>query len=176
MLILVMDVFHSATFKIKSPPISVNSAYYKRNKSYNETTRRWRCNFLKELQNDYNKSQIKIIKNNFRPKQHMLRVKFIWYQPLDKLITKSGHLSLKSMDVDNTLKIPTDCLFDKKYNNKWLSLRKGREAALYHDFKDLENLAINDKFIFDTRSIKMPSADNGYHCSILVEIVPLFLI
>lgn len=104
----------------------------------------------------------------------MLRVVFTWFQPIDVLLTSDGTLSLRSMDVDNCLKIPMDCLFDKKYNDKWLKLRKGVEAELYESFTTLKNLDINDKFVFDVRCIKSPSADNDFHCSIEVEIVDLF--
>jgi Holliday junction resolvase RusA-like endonuclease len=162
------------TFKLKSKPISTNNAYYARNRSFNEKARQWRYNFLKQLQNDYNQKQIDTIRNHFDPTKHMLSVVFTWFQPQAKLITKKGHLSLASMDVDNCLKIPTDCLFDQKYNDVWLSKRKGRESELYNDFKHLRNLRLNDKFIFSTTSIKFPSMDDQYHCSIDVEIVPLF--
>lgn len=163
-----------ALFKIKSKPISTNSAYYKRNKAFNQQSREWRANFFKELQNDYNQNQIKHITSYFDPKKHMLKVCFTWFQPLDILFTNSGTLSLRSMDVDNCLKIPLDCLFDKKYNDKWLSLRKGAELSLYKDIPSLNNLNINDKFVFDVRSIKSPSTDNSYHCSVEIEIIPLF--
>lgn len=163
-----------ALFKIKSKPISTNSAYYKRNRAFNANSREWRANFLKSLQNEYNQNQIKHITSYFNPKKHMLRVVFTWFQPIDVLLTSDGTLSLRSMDVDNCLKIPMDCLFDKKYNDKWLKLRKGVEAELYESFTTLKNLDINDKFVFDVRCIKSPSADNDFHCSIEVEIVDLF--
>lgn len=160
--------------KLKSKPISTNSAYYKRNKSFNEASRTWRSNFFSELQSDYNQNEIKKMKKYFNPKKHMLRVCFTWYQPIDLILTKSGELSLRSMDVDNCLKIPTDCIFDKKYNDKWLAIRKGEEAKLYKSLSSLTNLDINDKFIFDTRSIKCPSLDDSFHCLVEVEAVPLF--
>jgi hypothetical protein len=165
-----MDVLEKVTLKIKSKPISTNSAYFSRNRSFNEKARAWRANFLESLQNDYNQNQIAKIKRIFNPKKHMIRVVFHWYQPRDVLLTKEGTLSLRSMDVDNVLKIPTDCIFDRKYNSKWLELRKGREKKLY-SITSLTNLDINDKFIFDTRSIKLPSDDNEFHCSVDIEVV-----
>jgi len=160
--------------KLHSKPISTNSAYYKRNNSFNEGSRQWRSNFLFELQNEYNQNEIKKLKSHFNPHTHMLRVSFTWYQPIDIILTKSGTLSLRSMDVDNCLKIPTDCIFDRKYNNTWLSLRKGREKSLYKGFSTIKNLDINDKFIFDTRSIKAPSTDGLYHCLVVITSVPLY--
>ena len=163
--------------KLKSGPISTNSAYYKRNKSFNDGTRQWRYNFFKELQSAPNLKAMKKVRDYFNPKLHMVRVCFTWFQPIDKILTKSGELSLRSMDVDNCLKIPTDCVFDKKYNAKWLAItksRKGRESKLYRDLPSLVNLDINDKFIFDTRSVKMPSVDDSFHCLIEIEVVPLF--
>jgi len=158
--------------KIKTGPISTNSAYYKRNRAFNEKTREWRANFLIQLQNDYNQHQIKKITDHFDPQKHCLRVCFTWYQPKSILFTKSGHLSLRSMDVDNCLKIPTDLLFDKKYGDAWLNIRKGREAKLYSKVDSISNVCINDKFIIDTRSIKLPSSDD-FHCTVEVEIVDL---
>jgi hypothetical protein len=160
--------------KLHSPPISTNSAYFSRNKAFNEKARKWRADFLLGLQSDYNQNQMKKLQDVFDPKKHMLRCCFTWYQPHDVILTKSGTLSLRSMDVDNCLKIPTDCVFDAKYNDKWLSLRKGREVKLFNNVKTLTNLNINDKFIFDTRSIKLPSDDGQYHCSVDIELVSLF--
>jgi Holliday junction resolvase RusA-like endonuclease len=161
------------TLKLKTSPISINSAYYKRNMAFNENTRKWRANFLKQLQDKKYIEKFEKFRHMFNPKKHMLRVSFTWFQPVEVLFTKQGQLSLRSTDVDNCLKIPTDCLFDAKYNEKWLSLRKGGEAKLYKDFTGLQNLNINDKFIFDTRSIKLPSEDSDYHCLIEVEMVDL---
>ena len=164
--------------KLKSCPISTNSAYYARNKKFNDKSREWRFNFFSELQSDYNQNQMNKIRSYFDPKKHMIRVTFTWFQPIEKILTASGELSLRSMDVDNCLKIPTDCVFDKKYNDKWLSITKSRtrstEAKLYHDMTSLVNLNINDKFIYSTTSIKCPSVDGDYHCSIEIEVVSLF--
>lgn len=157
--------------KLKSKPISTNSAYYKRNRAFNENTRKWRANFFKELMRDSNQQVIENIKKSFNPDKHALRVVFIWHQPRDILFTNSGNLSLRSMDVDNCLKIPTDCLFDQKYNDTWLSKRTGKEVKLYSDLASLNNLSLNDKFIFDTRSIKLPSDDTDFHLLITIEIV-----
>lgn len=158
------------TLKLKSKPISTNSAYYKRNRAFNEATRKWRANFFKELMRDANQKVIDDIKSAFNPDKHALRVSFTWYQPRDILFTNSGNLSLRSMDVDNCLKIPTDCLFDQKYNDTWLSKRTGKEVSLYSKLLKLRNLGLNDKFIFDTRSIKLPS-DDDFHLVVNIEIV-----
>ena len=157
--------------KIKTNPISVNSAYYSRNKQYNEKTRIWRANFLIQLQNSYNQHQISLLKKSFDPSKHCLRVCFIWYQPKDIIFNKAGQISLRGQDVDNLLKIPTDLLFDKKYCTEWLSILKGKEAKLY-SITSLKNIDLNDKFIIDTRSIKLPSSDD-FHCTVEVEIVDL---
>jgi len=171
-----MDVVVKSTLKIKSKPISTNNAYYSRNRKFNDMARKWRANFICQLQNDYNQKQIDTIKNHFNPNKHMLRVCFTWSQPVEVLITKEGKLSLRSMDVDNTLKIPTDCIFDAKYCEKWLSTLSKNESKLYAGISSLKNLNINDKFIFDTRSIKMPSNDNDFHCSVDIEVVSLYLL
>jgi len=162
--------------KLHSKPISTNSAYY-RGRQFTEDARSWRYNFFKEMMSPSNQKKMKSIRSHFDPKKHMIRVCFTWYQPIEIILTQAGTLSLRSMDVDNCLKIPTDCIFDKKYNAKWLSItksRKGRESKLYHDLPSLANLDINDKFIFDTRSVKMPSVDGNFHCSVDIEIVDLF--
>ena len=106
----------------------------------------------------------------------MIRLIFHWYTPKEKLLTQKGHISGRSMDVDNCLKIPTDCLFDKKYSENWLKAKhkSKREGKLWEHLSNINNLQINDKFVFDTRSIKLPSIDNQFHCSIDVEIVTLF--
>jgi hypothetical protein len=159
--------------KLKTKPISTNSAYYKRNRSFNENTRKWRANFFKELQKSSNINSLEKFKKAFDPQKHMISVSFTWFQPFETLMTQSGQLSLRSMDVDNCLKIPTDCLFDSKYCTEWVSKTKGREAELYKDFSTLQNLDINDKFIFDTRSIKLPSNDGNFHCLIELSLAEL---
>lgn len=159
--------------KLKTNPISTNSAYYKRNRSFNENSRKWRANFFKELHKKSNQVPMAKFKKHFNPDKHMIKVSFTWFQPYTTLFTQSGHLSLRSMDVDNCLKIPTDCLFDAKYNAKWLEKRSKNEAKLYDSFTTLKNLDINDKFIFSTTSIKLPSQDSEFHCLIEIETVPL---
>ena len=160
--------------KIKTNPISINSAYYGRNKKLNADSRKWRYNFLSQLQNDYNQNQMNLFRSYFNPKKHMIQVTFTWFQPIDYILTKSGELSLRSFDVDNIIKIPTDCIFDKKYNDKWLSLCRGHEAVMYKSMKTLVNLDINDKFIFSTTSIKRPSIDDQFHCFVEIEAISLF--
>lgn len=169
-----METVVKIQLRIKSSPISTNNAYYSRNKAFTDKARQWRANFLIQLQSDYNQNQIKKVRDVFDPKKHMLRTVFTWRQPKETLITNSGTLSLRSMDVDNVLKIPTDCVFDSKYNCRWLSLRKGGEKKLYSDIESLFNMDLNDKYIFDTRSIKIPSEDDSFHCSVDIEVVNLF--
>ena len=50
----------------KEQPSKQND-YYKRNSSFNENTRKWRANFLNELQKDSNQVQIKKLKAFFPP-------------------------------------------------------------------------------------------------------------
>ena len=89
------------TIKLKSPPISTNSAYYKRNRAFNENTRKWRANFLKQLQNPKYIEKFEKFRHMFDPKKHMIRACFTWFQPVETLFTKTGTLSLRSMDSDN---------------------------------------------------------------------------
>ena len=159
------------TLKLKSKPISTNSAYYKRNRAFNENTRKWRASFFKELMRDSNQQVIENIKKAFNPEKHALKVELIWHQPRDILFTNSGTLSLRSMDVDNCLKIPIDCLFDQKYNDTWLKKRSGKEVSLYKEFKSINNICLNDKFIFNVSSIKLPSQDSDFHLAVNIEIV-----
>ena len=168
-----MDVIIKAQLKLKSAPISTNSAYFARNRKFNQKARKWRANFLTELQKDYNQNQMNKIKSVFNPKKHMLRVIFHWYQPQEVILTQDDTLSLRSMDVDNILKIPTDCIFDKKYCTKWLEVMPKSERSLY-SISSIINLDINDKFIFSTTSIKLPSQDSQYHCLVDLEVVPVF--
>lgn len=158
------------TLKLKSKPISTNSAYYKRNRAFNENTRKWRANFFSELMRDSNQQVIEIIKKDFNENKHALKVELIWHQPRSILFTNDGKLSLRSMDVDNCLKIPIDCLFDQKYNDTWLDKRSGREASLYKEFKGINNICLNDKFIYNVSSIKLPSTDSEFHLTVNIEI------
>jgi hypothetical protein len=129
---------------------------------------------MKEMMRDSNQSQIEKIKKTFDPKRHMISLKFVWYQPKDILFTKSGHISLHSFDVDNILKIPTDCLFDKRYNDKWVQNRKGSELTMYRTLPKINNLQLGDQFVTSTTSIKAPSVSGEYELHLTLEILPIY--
>lgn len=171
-----METVFKAKIRLKVPPVSVNSATWGRNRTYTNETRAWRAKFFTDLMKDSNQSAVNNIRSYFDPSKHMIRLVFHWYTPKEKLFTKEGRISGRSMDVDNCLKIPTDCLFDAKYNDTWLAKKHNnkRESKLWEHLSKINNLNINDKFVFDTRSIKLPSLDGDFHCSIDVEVVTLF--
>lgn len=158
------------SLKLKTKPISTNNAYYRKNGSFTKDARRWRYNFMKEIMHGSNQSQIKEIKKIFDKKLHHLKVTYTWHQPKDKLFTKNGHISLQSFDVDNCIKIPQDCLFDKRYNNTWLKKRSKNEQAIYKGLTTLNNLQLGDQFITSVTSNKTVSPTNNYELIISIEV------
>lgn len=159
--------------KFKINPISTNDAYY-RGKSYNFKARKWRASFLTQLQSDANKELFKSITPVFNPYKHGLRLCFTWILPADSFFTKDGKITRRSMDVDNLLKIPTDVLCNAKYNGAaFLDKMDKRERNLYDSIQTLSNLNIDDQYILDTRSIKMPSPGPDYLLIVDIELIDL---
>jgi len=137
-------------FNVK--PVSVNSAYYKYNKQYNEKARNYREDFLDGLQSDYNQAQLKKLPK-FAPKKHFLALSWTFFIPKPAFFTKAGHISRKSMDLDNILKLPIDFLCNKKYVERGYN-----------------NLQIDDQFIADLVAKKRASIDGNYYIHIDIEI------
>ena len=164
----------SFVLKFKIKPISTNNAYYTKNRSFTKDARRWRHKFMKQIMSDYNQKQIETIKKTFDKKRHMISLTWLWLQPKSILFTNAGHISLQSFDVDNILKIPTDCLFDKRYNDKWVSNRKGAELTMYQSLPKINNLQLGDQFVVSTTSIKAPSLNDEYELILHLDILPLF--
>lgn len=132
-------------------PVSVNKMYY-RNRKLTEEARKARAIILVQLQSQLDKLQD--IKSQFNPRKHYLAFSYTFYYPEDIFWTKTGQVSNRSQDLDNCLKLITDCLCNTKYDTSWLLDRKPRYKPLYKSLKSLSNLGIDDRFICDLESVK----------------------
>lgn len=145
-------------FTIKSPPFSTNKAYY-RNRQLTQEARKWRENFLVQLQDPHIQADLTKMHSLFDPKIHALIVSYRFCYPPEKLLTKQNHISKLSCDLTNIEKLVQDNIFDHRFN--------GREIG------DLiiQNLDIDDKFIIQCHSYKMRSPTRTYLIQIALELV-----
>ena len=150
-------------------PISINRAYY-RNRKLTEEARRIRASILCQLQSQLNK--LHDIKSQFDPKKHYLTISYTLYYPIDQFFTKSRQISNRSQDVDNCLKLITDCICSTKYNTDWLKSRTKRYKHLYSSITTLDNLAIDDRFIADLSALKRPTKGD-YRVEVEIGLKPL---
>ncbi|QDP61655.1 MAG: hypothetical protein Unbinned8261contig1001_28 [Prokaryotic dsDNA virus sp.] len=93
---------------------------------------------------------IRALKTEFLPQEHGLSVAYDFYFPQKLLYTKKGEISKRSFDLTNIEKLLQDNLFESRYN--------GREI----DNIVIENFDIDDKFIVNLHSRKLPH-DKDYH-------------
>lgn len=77
----------------------------------------------------------------YSPYEHYLEARVTFFMPIDKLITKKGYISSKSLDLDNCLKYAIDGTF-KRFEK------------------------IDDAAICEISAEKIPSEDNNYHIQI----------
>ncbi len=141
-------------------PISINKYYiypvYNKGKKvygrlYGTPTRSpearyWAGEIFGELNSEYNQSQVALFKQEFDASNMGIGVEIIVYYPEDKLFTKKGAISSRSMDCSNFEKPLIDVLFDKRF-----STRTVPEGA--------PNLELNDKLILSLNSVKFPSKE-----------------
>lgn len=138
------------SFKLKSPPFSINKAYYKRSKTRTAQCREWGDNILNQLQNPLIQTMFKSMQA-VMPKYPLIGVMLEFQSPVDVLYTKQGGVSRRSMDLTNIEKLLIDLIFDSRF----------------HD-RGTPNLNIDDKYIVDLHSSKRESPDEDFH--ILIDI------
>lgn len=144
-------------------PFSINKAYYLKSYGNKAATkvrtaacREWGDRVLFQLQQYV--SEMKQCHDFFDQNAHALRIDLIHYIPEEKFYTKAGHISIASSDITNIEKLFVDLVFDERFSGRSL------------DTVTVQNLNINDKFIVDMRSRKLPSY-SGYKIKIIVEII-----
>lgn len=138
------------SFTIKSPPFSINAAYYKRSKTRTTQCRAWGDGILSQLQNPNIQSMFKTFKGAISDRP-LIGLNLTFQYPIDVLYTKAGHISRRSMDLSNIEKMLIDLIFDNRFHER-----------------GTPNLNLDDKFIVDLKSEKRPSKDDDFH--ILVDI------
>jgi hypothetical protein len=150
----------SVSFTIKAPPFSINKAYY-RNRQLTQEARKWREQMLVQLQTPLLLTLMQALKTEFLPSKHALSVTYDFYFPKRLLFTKKGEISKRSFDLTNIEKLLQDNLFESRYN--------GREI----DGVVIENFDIDDKFIVDLHSRKLPHEKDHHEIRVTVALLPL---
>lgn len=131
-------------------PVSINKAYYARNKVLTKEAREYREGFLLALNSTKdNQDILKAFKAAFDSKQHYLSTELTFLIPDDVFFTKAGEISMRSGDVDNFIKLTNDFLMNDKYYDDPYRLDEG----------DCYNVGVDDRFVADTILKKRPSHD-----------------
>ena len=147
-------------FTIHQKPFSVNRAYY-RNRQLTKEARKWRADFLVQLQDPHIQADLAKMHKLFDPSKHAFVVSYRFCYPSNKLLTKQGHISKLSCDLTNLEKLVQDNIFDHRFNG-----REIRELII-------QNLDIDDKFIVQCRSYKLVSPTKKYLLQVSLEVVSL---
>ncbi len=151
-------------FVVYAKPFSLNSAYYLKSyggkapsKIRTKECRAWGDEILSQLQ----PMAERMLEFNaaFNDKVHAVRIELVHLIPKSVFYTKAGHISAATCDITNIEKLLVDLLFDARFN--------GRENG---DGK-VTNFNINDKFIVEMKSSKLPSK-REYKIKIVLEIIP----
>jgi hypothetical protein len=153
----------------KFKPVSINSMYY-RNRKLTENARKSRSIILTQLQSYLD--GIETLSSDFNPLKHGFKVSYTFYIPEDIYFTKKGAISNRSQDLDNCLKLLTDCLFNPKYDTTWLKSRTRRYKPLYNGITTLHNVGIDDRFISSLSAKKLPT-QGDYRVDIEIGLEPL---
>lgn len=146
------------SFKLCSPPFSINSAYYKRSKTRTKECREWGDNILIQLQNQGIQAMFKTMQD-VMPEFPLIAVNLTFQSPKATLYTKAGGISIRAMDLSNVEKLLIDLIFDKRFHG-----RKVKNQTVY-------NLNVDDKYIVDLHSSKRESKDEDFHILIDIQLV-----
>tara|TARA_B100000131_G_scaffold11232_1_gene11705 strand:- start:9237 stop:9722 length:486 start_codon:yes stop_codon:yes gene_type:complete len=148
------------TFTIDCPPFSVNKAYYK-NRQLTQEARKWRENFLYQLQCSTIQKDLQSFREAFHPQKNGIRAVYTFYYPSSLLLTKRGEISRRSCDLTNIEKLVQDNIFDARYNGR-----------VIRD-KTIINLNLDDKYITHLESHKRLHPQNLYQLEVCLDLIPL---
>lgn len=135
-----------AFFSINLPPFSANKAHYKYTKNLTTQARQYREEFWKQLNTGKNRKELERIRDCFIPEKHYLKVQYVFHIEKDKFFTKDGKISARSADVDNSIKLPQDFLFNTRY------------GAAHLKKLGYVNIGIDDRFITELTAKKAPTS------------------
>lgn len=123
---------------------SINKAYYNKGnmKVRTQECRAWGASIVRKLANSEIQEQIKWFREQYKPDQHGLAINLSFGVLPEFFFTKSGLISIRSLDLTNVEKLLVDIIFNKKF-----------------DTSEYESLNIDDKCLVQLYSEKIPSQD-----------------
>lgn len=140
------------SFTIKSPPFSINGAYYS-NRGKTEACRYWQDGVIFELRKENVQKELQKILDAYDEKRHCFRVAYHFLLPKSKLLTAKNQISKRSADLTNIEKLLQDTIFEPRYSDR------------------VRNLGINDGLVVDQRSSKTCSPDANSWIRIELELL-----
>lgn len=152
-------------FTIHDKPISVNNAYIGPRRVLTKAGRLFRASVWTAMNGS--KELIEAFKSQYADKP--LELTITVNIPAKYFYTKEGHISIRSMDLDNQLKVLIDCMFNKRYagldsKGKPYTDSCGNVATVF---------AINDINICNIKAYKRPSIATDW--SIEIELTAIKL-
>lgn len=146
---------------IEYSPISVNSAYYKRNSSLTREARVARDRFHDAL-SEYSDQFLAFNSSlpAFLDKGYGLCLEFTHHVPKGLFWTCEGHISLRAGDVSNYTKVQQDFLFSSRYI--------GRRTVNDNEYQIIR---ADDKYIVKNIDTKKPSNKKSWHLEIKISLV-----
>lgn len=142
----------------KSPPFSINSAYY-RNRQRTKECRAWGNQIHCQLAEPQVAAALKLFKQSLTS-HTKLQVELNFKYPERTLYTLSGEVSRRSMDLSNIEKLLIDLIFDKRFQDR-----------LTDNGYSIVSLEEDDKKIMKLISTKSLSEDNTNQIEVIITIL-----
>lgn len=144
------------TITLSLKPLSINAMYCKNRSWKTAEYNTWSAAFFHKLDVEENVQIMEDLREFFNPKKHGYSIDLKFYYPKDTLFTKKGTLSSRAHDLSNVEKPLIDLLFLPVYFDK---------CSPY----GCKNLNIDDKFIYELSSKKLPAKE--YKIEINISII-----
>lgn len=141
-------------------PFSINRMYYANKMSKTAEAQKWTLEVFHDLSQPHNQEKLEALRAGFDPKQHGFNVSFTMYFPVDIFWTKTKRISSRTFDLSNIEKPLIDLLFLPKYFDKTPPF-------------GCKNLNIDDKYLMEMSSRKLPHNSPKHRMLIDVEIKDL---
>lgn len=148
------------TFKSHIHHVSVNSFYTGDRRFKSAAAVEWSRQTCHTLNTPEILAKLEKLRNHFDPTRHSYSIDLTFYYPEDRILTKSGVLSSRSIDISNSEKHLVDLLFLPKFFDK--------ESP-----EGLRNLNIDDRYLTDMVSKKRVSKDGDYSIEVTISILNL---
>jgi hypothetical protein len=144
-------------------PLSINSTYTNvgKGRAKTQAARDWTTEFFHTLSTQSNLDNLMQLREKFNPEEHYYSIKIEMQYPESIFWKKGAGISAKTVDLSNFEKSIIDCLFLPKFHVTPFPY-------------GCENLNIDDKYVAELRSSKVPG--DQHSVKVVIEIKSLDLL